>query len=535
MDDDPLPRASHATGSRFSPQYSPQLYALKSSSPPPLFSENDSLESADATVYESPRMKRKRAGTWWQTYAKAKKPRQFVRNVDSGVYMMSDDSDISLASGGAQSSSHLDATQDIASDPPAPPAPEHRDEGINVDRSIQTMSASEYAFYADVQEGVEKNATSWSFYHFGVEDSWLQHLEMLHQVVAVPPDASTEVPAEGQYRSMEPELHLNLGRNNLCRLSPTLFNLEFLVDLTLRNNYIKILPPQIAKLRHLRTLDLCFNHIRTLPCELLALCTRPTGVLRSLWLTGNPLVEVSNSEWFPNRARLNLKEMSWPGKVCEDDLKRDAILGCSLKRGHHLFAPSPQVSPNSIKDQITYVTRTTVAYYDRSGHLIADCPKLPMACQGDYDPPARSPRTQPGLMIETVHGTSNIPETWFEPPRRSKVKSLIAQSLITAYTMCETEPEAVREELREFLDGNDASLTNAEVHLAHAEYNADVVHSPLQTCHCCGKKYIIAAAEWIEGWCFDREIIPIRVAVCSWGCVPDLIAKRPASPVGKLL
>lgn len=524
MDDDPLPRASHATRSQLSPQYSPQLYALKSSSPPPLFSENDSLESADATAYESPRLKRKRAGTWWQTYARTKKPRQFVRNVDSGVYMMSDDSDISAASSGAQPSSLLYDTQDIGSDPPAPPAPEHRDEGVIVDRSTQAMDVLEYNFCMDIERAVESNASSYIFSNSRIEDSWLHRLEMLQQVVAVPPDASLELPGEGQYRSMEPELHLNLACNSLCRLSPTLFNLEFLVDLTLRNNNIETLPPQIANLRHLRTINLSFNRIQTLPCEFLALCKWPRGVLRSLWLSGNPLVEVGNNCQFPGATGKNFSSCAAMLRKYHPD--RSAIARSRHSGEHHLFAPRYTLGHWN-EPETMLVSRTTVAYFDQSGRLLANCPPLPMAEQGDYLAPEGRPSHQPGLMIESVLGAFNVPEKWFEPPSQSKVKSLLAQSLITAYTICEKEPEAVREELAEFMDGNDASLTNADAYLKAAEHNAAVTFSPLRTCHCCGKKYIIPAAEWIEGWLFDQEIIPIRVLVCSWGCVPDFIAKKP--------
>jgi hypothetical protein len=57
MDEDPLPSVSHATGASIpnSPFLDPRFHALKSSSPPPLFSENDSLDTADVTNYESPR------------------------------------------------------------------------------------------------------------------------------------------------------------------------------------------------------------------------------------------------------------------------------------------------------------------------------------------------------------------------------------------------------------------------------------------------------------------------------------------------
>lgn len=536
MDEDPLPAASHATAlAGSSPLFSPQFHALKSSSPPPLFSEDNSIDSADATIYESPRLKRKRVGTWWQTGARAAiKRRQFARNFDSGVHMMSDDSDLSAVSSGLRSSFGFDGGPDIPSDPPAP---EHQDEGV--ERSTQTMTDPEHQFYNSIQSAVEENATSYIFMDSGIKDSWLPHLNMLNQVVAIPPDASTEVPDEGQYRSMEPQLHLNLAQNVLCRLSPTLFNLQYLTGLTLRQNAIKNLPPQIAQLTNLRTLDLCYNMIRTLPCELLSLC-QPQGKLASLALAGNPLCEMGDMHdgtHFEIDKRLDSKldhltafsalaNASGGTRFPEDFLARE--LRYKLSRtdfyGHHLFTPTS--SDDDTSALLYLVSRTTAAYYDQTGRLVNGCPPLPMQEEASHHPKF-GPRTQPGLMIHTSIGAHNVPATWFNAPSRSKVPSLFTRSLITAYNFCEGQPEAVREELSAYMGTSDVMPLNAEINLEVGDHNIAEFYKPLRDCHCCGKEYIVPRAEWIEGWYFDQQVVPIRLAVCSWGCVPDIIAKRP--------
>lgn len=545
MDEDPLPCASHATTRlTSSPLFSPQYHALKSSSPPPLFSENDSLDAADVTVYESPRLKRKRAGTWWMVGPRAasNKKRQFARNFDSGVHMMSDDSEASAASSYTRSSFAFDANLDIRSDPPVPAHAEPEDEGIEYGR--RTMTGHEVSFYNQIQEAVDANSTRFSFDQCGVEDNWLPHLGTLNQIVTVPPDASIEVPDEGQYRSMEPELHLNLAMNKLQRLEPTLFNLQYLTGLYLRNNSIEALPPQIAKLTNLQTLDVCYNSIRLLPCELLPLCA-PNGSLERLSLAGNPLCEVGD---------FNTSTYATISKHLDGDLDVTEAFSVFAKsdkaspfpsdllarlyryikgewsdfQGHHRFAPRilDNMDLGTSLINTFLVSRTAAAYYDQSGRLMKHSPCLPMQERASHQPD-NGPRTQPSLMIHTSLGAHNVPTKWFDPPARSKIPSLLAQSLATAYKFCEGQPGAVREELIEWMGGSDRIPSTVEASLARAERNLVDVFNPARACHCCGKDYFVARAEWIEGWFFDQQVVPVKVAVCSWGCVPDIIAKRP--------
>lgn len=448
--------------------------------------------------------------------------------------MMSDDSDMSLVPNSLRSSFGGDGNFDFPSDPPMP---EPQDEGLG--KGKEGLTGAEYAFYTAIQISVEDNVTSWSLNNCGIRNHWVRHLEMLNQVVVVPPDDSTEVPDERQYRSMEPKLHLNLADNELTYISLNLFNLQFLTGLTLRGNDLEVIPPEIAQLVNLQNLDLSNNLIRTLPCEILTLCMEDGPLLR-ISLVDNPLCEVGdlNTRTQSKMARclnptmdvgdnFSLIATDPEGLIFpEDFLARELRDRCPHIDfcGHHRFTPPPQ--GHQVYSFLYLVSRTTVAYYDQAGDLLDDSPLLPMKEAAEYCP-TYGERTQPGLMIHTILGAYNVPDEWFTPPSRSSVPSLLTRSLVTAYNFCEGQPDAVREELSMFMGPDNDLPVNAATSLAVADYNMAQFQKPLRVCHVCGKEYIVARAEWVEGWFFNHQVVPVKVVVCSWGCVPDIIADKP--------
>ncbi|KAJ4344751.1 uncharacterized protein N0V89_012495 [Didymosphaeria variabile] len=534
MHEDPLPSSAHATNLD-SPLLDPRYSALKSSSPPPLFSENDSLDTADVTNYESPRDKRKRAGTWWQTGPRgAPKRRQFNRNFDSGVYMMSDDSEASAPASSAISYLGFDSTSDIPSDPPAPESLEHSDEGI--EPTTKSTSAWEARISRVIQQGLDSNEMHYNLQSYYIQDDELHQLGMLNQIVTVPPGIDVDVPAEGQYRSMIPEIHVNLSLNELSRLSPTLFNLQYLTSLTLRHNAIEAIPPQIKELTNLKTLDLCYNLIHTLPCELLSLCTsQGQGSLMRLELAGNPLYEFNNTgQTAYLNVALAMARSKSPTEVLSTLAQREPKVSAMMLRctelewsefeGHHLYTP-PSVKVDDVslvQDTLFLIHRTTASYYDHTGRLLKGSPALPMREQPDQNCDTSPSASQSAILTHTSLGAVGIPDIWFDRPSSFRVPSLATLSLVKAYN---TEPDRVREEVDYYVGGSIPG--GVEATLAKAEENDASMFKPLRSCHCCGRDYIVPRAEWIEGWFFQQQILPIKVAVCSWACVPDIIAKRP--------
>lgn len=541
MDEDTLPTASHATSSN-SPGSSPLLnprYRAKSptsSSSPPLFSDDDPPDMADITNYESPRDKRKRAGTWWEHGLSAPKRRQFARNFDSGVYMGSDDSESAASDASSRYNFGLDGTSDLPSDPPVPESSQSSQHptfshgrGVVAEHRVTPMPASERFLWLATHRNLEANTAhpfyqTFDFTRLGMEDEDLHVLRQLGQIVAVPPDTGTEVPTEGQYRSMTPEITLTLEFNKLRCLHLDLFCLQNLVHLSLRNNEIEELPLQIGSLRNLVSLDVCHNRLRTLPAELLDICA-PRGKLTRLVTFGNPLVEVGDLKQidYTHVVRSLPPNVSAPhafsavARYHPGDLLarmfRYAEQNWSDFEGHHIHTPRASATPQA---KLFLVTRTVAAYYDAGGRLLRGSPDLPMQEEATLSILIRS---QPGLMVHTSLGAYNVPPTWFDRPSDSPVPSLYTSALNTAFKSYGAQ---------EFIDWAGKDLPpQVERGFRAAESNLRTVWWPFRTCHVCGKTYVVPRAAWIEGWFFDQIIVPIKVVVCSWGCVPDVIAKRP--------
>jgi hypothetical protein len=228
---------------------------FKSSSPPPLFSSDDSGETLDITNYESPRFsKPKRKGAWYetengestQTTPEAKKAKM-ERKYDSGVYMLSDASDASM-------------------DPPL----EHRSPfPCTADAADEDeVETTEAAFLHALRAGLDRDCQRYDFSSLSLGDEDIKPIGELNSVIKNVPDTGNDLPVEGQYRSFVPEIYINLGRNMLRRLTPSLFDLQHLTTLVLRDNAITELPPHISRLRNLKELDVTLNRLKCLPISL---------------------------------------------------------------------------------------------------------------------------------------------------------------------------------------------------------------------------------------------------------------------------
>jgi hypothetical protein len=425
----------------------------------------------------------------------------------------------------------------------APWHPDNQDEGI--EQTAEPMSASETRLCRAIQDLLDDGTTYFNF-DFDLKDHELHHLHQLNQIITLPPGDGIEVPVEGQYRSMIPELHLNLSFNKLRYLSPTLFQLQHLTTLTLRNNFIESVPPQIKDLTNLHTLDLCNNSIRELPCELLAICAmQGPGRLTRLELAHNPLYvfkdglcRLIKAAWKTVTERTPRYEPASSQRYEPAYSQHKRVRGSrrliqkfvdmdwSAFEGHHLYTPPPMkthtINPDIFEDKLFLVCRTAPSYYDHTGRLLRNSHALPNHKDMDdsfdesWGDMVRSFVTNILPTAESVH------ETWFDRPSSSQVLSLGTISLIKAY---KTEPDRVREELHDYFGGGIPG--GIEASLDRAEENEVTIFKPLRSCHCCGKQYIVPRAEWVEGWWFQEQLVPIKVAVCSWGCVPDVIADKP--------
>ncbi|CAO2648780.1 Nn.00g097290.m01.CDS01 [Neocucurbitaria sp. VM-36] len=549
MDSDAVPPSSppnaSATGALNSPFFEPQdgAFSPKSSSPPPLFSSDDSRESVDVTNYESPRVyKNKRKGTWWDNRESAHntpepKKTKISRNYDSGVYMLSD---------------ATDSSDDLL--------PQHKSpfafpmEGAS--EELPQISRAEADFCAQLRTGVEKNSEIYEWRGLGLQDSDIAEIGGLASVIKISPDAGNELPAEGQYRSMVPELYIDLTQNSLCRLTPSLFDVHSLTTLIMRDNLIEELPQQIGQLRNLQTLDVSLNKLKCLPFELLQLL-QPYGSLQRLTTIGNPLLEpMSSARFSAGHARSEPHSMFFTDSFHEDlDLHQyeateqlpdlyDSLDSCSDPEqaiwrircfeswsnafggderdeaedgleddgyyGHH--------STLHIDDVVSvtprYIARTLVSFFDQAGNLIHGSPIQPTSNDKEYP-----------VIIETNRGTYGAPSSPFSPPSTSRVASLITTSLHNAFKQRRNDDLTI-EYLRDMLPDPIPHEVNAI--FARALANDKGGYGEFRQCHVCSKDYVVARAEWIEFWSAGYGVFyPLRVKACSWGCVPEEMMERP--------
>ncbi|KAF2644343.1 hypothetical protein P280DRAFT_466980 [Massarina eburnea CBS 473.64] len=505
------------------------------SSEPPLFSSDDPPEAADVANYESPRYKKKRAGPWWETESPPGKKTKMSRNVDSGVWMASDDpSDCTI----------------VGMDPE--PEPETVQEGVG--RGMEGLTDVEMELYRYIVQRIESPETysnnyygnnSYDLSNRGLKDEALRPLELLNQIILEPQDATIYVPSEAQYRSLEPQIHLYLSKNSLSNLNPSLFRLEYLTTLILNDNQITELPPQIGQLKNLVVLDLRQNRIQWLPAEILDLTHGKTR-LRTLHLLGNPLLEPFHDRGgrWTEIATKHADTLDPPSvnhirtEICDDGKPRvyhSWVPRTPDHEGHHKHCPPlPEIELDqemigiarsrryegvlmrvSTRYPVFNVARTPPSYFDQLGNLLEESPSPPTS---------GAPRTSV-IIDETHFNNSETPMQWFAPAARTKVPSCLTASLMA--TLQELAPEEVRE-LLVGPDGEGCIPPHVEAILSSAEKNVAQIFKPFRNCHCCGKAYVVPRATWIEFWRFNNEKqMPIKLQVCSWGCVPDLVAKKP--------
>jgi hypothetical protein len=164
-----------------------------------MFSSDDSEETLDITNYESPRVfKNKRKGAWYETDKRESaqaspepKKMRIARKYDSGVYMMSDNSEVSVGLLPEHRSPFPFPDEDSEEDEPEP----------------IRMTGAGAAFCSMLSVGVERNCQEYDFSGLGLEDNDIKQISDLNSVIKNLPDPGNDLPAEGQYRSMEPELY----------------------------------------------------------------------------------------------------------------------------------------------------------------------------------------------------------------------------------------------------------------------------------------------------------------------------------------
>ena len=530
-----------------SPLFRPQEHPFspKSSSPPPLFSSDDSRDSIDVSNYESPRIfKNKRKGTWWDNRESAHgspgcKKTKISRNFDSGVYMMSD---------------ATDSSEEMLPQHRAPFASEGES-----DEKEPPLNEAETAFNHLLRIGLERNLEVYEFRALDLRDNDISKIGDLTSIIKSPPDPGTVLPAEGQYRSMIPELYVNLSQNSLCRLTPSIFNIQTLTSLILRNNHIRELPPQIGQLQNLKTLDVSLNQLTFLPFEMLHLF-RPCGSLVRLITMGNPLLEPMSAARFNkdnpgaikipapvmpvtliptielprNEARRQLpylydslhtcsdqEQIVWRIRLYESWTNAVDTTAHGEVRGdlmdERVYEHHPTLAWKALLSSQTpkYIARSLVCFFDQAGRIIKGSSLIPQSDDEEYS-----------LIVETNRGTYGAPSSLgFIPTSSSRVASLLTTSLHNAFEKRNNGEYSI-EDVRDMLPT--PVPRNANAIIDQAIENDRGGYGEFRQCHVCEKKTVVPRAGWVEFWSVGYGIFfPFKVAVCSWACVPIDMMKKP--------
>ncbi len=527
MDVDPLP------SSPLSNQQENE-FSLKSSSPPPLFSSDDSRDSVDVTNYESPRIfKNKRKGTWWDNHdlahgAPESKKSKMSRNFDSGVYMMSD---------------ATDSSEDILPQHKSPFAFEE-----DIDENEVSLNGLETEFNYLLRTGLERNLEIYEFRALDLRDDDISQIGNLTSIIKILPDPGHVLPEEGQYRSMVPELYVNLSQNSLCQLTPSIFNIQTLTTLILRNNQIRELPQQIGQLRNLTTLDVSLNQLTVLPFEIVQLF-QPQGSLFRFNTMGNPLLEPMSADrlhgGIPSRPAIpsilrldpprddlekqlpymydslatssDPEEVVWRIHLFESWTKSEKKTAGEEIEESSIYEHHPAPAPASWSfHALRYIARSLVCYFDQAGRTVRGSPTIPKSDEEEYS-----------VIVETSRGTYGTPSLLgFVPTSSSRVASLLTTSLHNAFQKRKFGEYTI-EDVRDMLPTPIPCYADAIIE--RAIENDRGGYGEFRQCHICQKKYVVPRAEWVEWWSFGYGLVfyPMKVAVCSWVCVPAAMKKRP--------
>ena len=432
---------------------------------------------------------------------------------------------------------------------------------------------AEHVFNNNIRAGLERNAEAYELRNLELQDGDIQRISDLASVIKNGPDPGRYLPAEGQYRSMVPELYINLGSNKLCRLTPSLFHVRHLTTLILRDNQIEELPQQIGQLQNLRVLDLSLNKLHFLPYEVLRLL-EPHGVLYRLNTFGNPILEPISPERFDligPEGQPALADVASMGQEMYDEMCNSTIpeqlcllyksIGTTPARDLAIIwmirllesweeslanERESQLIPGEWTDESylkfyehhpgrtamefnlqmpQYIARTPVAYFTQSGDLLRNSPAPLRSHSQDY---IAVVETDGGTFIGSTRADSSITSSstnWFSPPPTSRVSSLLTTSLHSVFRKRHQDDLTIKD-----IQNMISEPVPHDVHriLSAALENDVGGYGEFRKCHICKKDYVVARAEWIEFWSIGLGcFFPFQVRVCSWGCVPNRISRKP--------
>lgn len=473
----------------------------------PLFSDDASDADGQGRADEQPKRKRLVKGPWWSLHPASKQDlrrsvakREKMRNVDSGVWLGSDDSIDSVLSSQQKMEALEVEDQHSVTAPHRPSGPELLAQGV-IDDCLDT--GRESVDITDLGLAHLSNAT----------------LKPLHQFIKHSHADLTKPPSEDEFTPLTPSIQLFISGNRLTSLPSELFRITDITVLSLRNNELSEIPPSIAHLSNLKELNIAQNKIKWLPWEMLDLMhsnrqimVRPNPLVEPMGLQGRSPLPRPNvtpgeysehmSRWgetagaFFNQMKQWYSEDGVPWTM-RHELELRLKLGRARKMMHLQEASRAGREVKNLDEEMIYLTSSAVRYLDVDGSLLRPAGVF----RGLTD------REQ---FAAVVNPFVNRPEH----ADASKVPSLLETALRSAQAnFCMQDiPDDIPPALRSGLDSAAKGV----------EYGNE-------RCAVCDCQFIIARAEWMEYW-FNgfpsqvdgltaESVLPFLRRVCSWQCV----------------
>ncbi|MCJ1401307.1 hypothetical protein MMC11_004519 [Xylographa trunciseda] len=315
------------------------------SSDPPVFSSDDLPPGLEN--YDSHRTKRQYRGRWWENRISCgqsnnpgpvRKKREFKRNIDSAVWMGSDetettdDGDIDFEAEAENKLLPLESVLQLGF-------------GLRPEEVAQKDAARV------VQELVDDGCEVIDLSGRALGEIQNSTLKPLHYLTVQ--ENNYFPPSQEAYRPLTPRISLYISNNNLEELPGEIYRLQNLVDLSPRQNSLTTILPSILNLTNLESLNLSANNLRHLPWEILILARR--GKLVSMAFHPNPFITPlpvkpglalpeGYGRFFPNTSRqvasTSIAYLDITGRLCRGSSPNPAV----TKK----YIPSTRGQPSSI-------------------------------------------------------------------------------------------------------------------------------------------------------------------------------------------
>lgn len=509
-------------------------HMFSDSSEPAIFSSDN--DPAAENYIQGPRQKKQYRGTWDdqqpidgtpEESSAARGKRKFERQVDSGVFMGSDDWDPDFPPPPA--ASRMPQFNTIASQR-APLDPVESLALQIIRRCVDggQMSVDLSSVQSRYISSSSRILLTW-FRGLNLQEISNDTIRLLGDVAPIP-QVSKNVP----FTQSEPELSILLSNNQLTRCPGAMFDLHNLTVLSLRGNRLTEIPPAISHLTNLKQLNVSLNALTSLPMELLELLYNTDSKLSTLFIHPNPFHQ-------PDR------HVDLPGKM--DHLPHEGESGRNW-----LWKP---VGADGFHANL--VARTPVHYLGwKSSHAEG-------RHFGSFSQFRIPSDTQSQLKTEDFDAEPVLPApvttaaNWTAAPAApTKVFSLFELCLQTIPLKYPANTDWAEHTSCLPLRKATAGFQPEDDHLVKILQDVDAQYEAgFKRCTVCKRQVVHPAAQWIEWWdifhvqtapltqirivrplyCNSEErLVPFLRQACTWACVTDPVrglARHPSVPAGE--